>query len=133
MLPTILLCACFRMLFHKRRAMLRCCGYVWLPPIIFIGTYSLALVETDSAKLCFYMKKCVLWMASLPSTHRMLGLRIYFAQLHSLMKRKRYLSNPGVMMTRAADNLKSYRDSGLKCEPHPRRKESFEDPGPIKK
>ncbi|KAF9794221.1 hypothetical protein SFRURICE_009598, partial [Spodoptera frugiperda] len=23
---------------------------VWLPPIIFIGTHSLALVETDSAK-----------------------------------------------------------------------------------
>ncbi|KAF9787582.1 hypothetical protein SFRURICE_001634 [Spodoptera frugiperda] len=34
--------------------MLRCCGRVWLPPIIFIGTHSLALVEKDSAKLCCY-------------------------------------------------------------------------------
>ncbi|KAF9821090.1 hypothetical protein SFRURICE_001025, partial [Spodoptera frugiperda] len=32
-----------------------------LPPIIFIGTHSLALVETDSAKLYFYMERCVLW------------------------------------------------------------------------
>ncbi|KAF9814280.1 hypothetical protein SFRURICE_015217 [Spodoptera frugiperda] len=40
--------------------MLRCCGCVWLIPIIFIGTHSLALVETGSAKLCFYMERCVL-------------------------------------------------------------------------
>ncbi|KAF9793588.1 hypothetical protein SFRURICE_019646 [Spodoptera frugiperda] len=32
-------------------AMLRCCGCVWLPPIIFIGTHNLSLVETDYVKL----------------------------------------------------------------------------------
>uniref|UniRef100_A0A2H1WF82 SFRICE_035159 n=1 Tax=Spodoptera frugiperda TaxID=7108 RepID=A0A2H1WF82_SPOFR len=47
------------LIFHQKCAMLRCCECVWLPPIIFIGTHSLALVETDSAKLCFYMERCV--------------------------------------------------------------------------
>ncbi|KAF9823539.1 hypothetical protein SFRURICE_011392, partial [Spodoptera frugiperda] len=42
-----------------------------LPPIIF-GTHSIALVETDSAELCFYMERCVLWMAFLLSIHRIL-------------------------------------------------------------
>ncbi|KAF9812280.1 hypothetical protein SFRURICE_012832 [Spodoptera frugiperda] len=37
--------------------MLRCCGYVWHPLIIFIGTHSLALMETDSGKLCFLFAK----------------------------------------------------------------------------
>uniref|UniRef100_A0A2H1VLN2 SFRICE_018862 n=1 Tax=Spodoptera frugiperda TaxID=7108 RepID=A0A2H1VLN2_SPOFR len=68
---------------HQRCAMLRCCGCVWLPPIIFIGTHSLTLVETDSAKLCFYMERCVLLMCSLLWIHRILELRI-LAQLRVL-------------------------------------------------
>ncbi|KAF9811927.1 hypothetical protein SFRURICE_021284, partial [Spodoptera frugiperda] len=48
-------------LFHQRCAVLRCCGCIWLPPIIFIGTHCLALVEKDSVNLCFYMGRCVLW------------------------------------------------------------------------
>ncbi|KAF9808250.1 hypothetical protein SFRURICE_003027, partial [Spodoptera frugiperda] len=54
----------FTVLFHQRCAMLSCCECFWLPPIIFIGTQSLALVEMDSAKICvygtFYMERCVL-------------------------------------------------------------------------
>ncbi|KAF9812858.1 hypothetical protein SFRURICE_016447 [Spodoptera frugiperda] len=42
---------------YARCAMLRCCGWVWFLLIIIIGTYSLALVETDSAKLCFFIGK----------------------------------------------------------------------------
>ncbi|KAF9794049.1 hypothetical protein SFRURICE_001517 [Spodoptera frugiperda] len=35
------------------------CGCVWLPPIIFNCTHSIALVETNSAKLSFlYGKMC---------------------------------------------------------------------------
>ncbi|KAF9798997.1 hypothetical protein SFRURICE_011636 [Spodoptera frugiperda] len=53
------------LLLRQRCAMLRCCGCVWLPPIIFIGTHSLAVVETNSAKLFFYMERCVLWMCAM--------------------------------------------------------------------
>ncbi|KAF9814867.1 hypothetical protein SFRURICE_016712, partial [Spodoptera frugiperda] len=65
--------------------MLRCCGCVWLPhTIIFIGAHSIALVETDSAKLCFY-NNIVLWKAFLLSLHHILELHIFLAQLHGLV------------------------------------------------
>uniref|UniRef100_A0A2H1VW30 SFRICE_015534 n=1 Tax=Spodoptera frugiperda TaxID=7108 RepID=A0A2H1VW30_SPOFR len=57
-----------------RCAMLRCCGCVWLPPIIFNGTHRLALVVTDSTKACFfYIERCVLWMGENHPTSPALG------------------------------------------------------------
>uniref|UniRef100_A0A2H1W5H5 SFRICE_023100 n=1 Tax=Spodoptera frugiperda TaxID=7108 RepID=A0A2H1W5H5_SPOFR len=47
---------------RARCAMLRCCGCVRLPPIIFIDTHSLVLVETDSAVL-WYMEKYYRYIA----------------------------------------------------------------------
>uniref|UniRef100_A0A2H1VII6 SFRICE_000023 n=1 Tax=Spodoptera frugiperda TaxID=7108 RepID=A0A2H1VII6_SPOFR len=45
-------------------AMRRCSKCVWLPPTLFIGTHSLALVETESATLCFFIRKdaCYGWL-----------------------------------------------------------------------
>ncbi|KAF9799801.1 hypothetical protein SFRURICE_005094 [Spodoptera frugiperda] len=74
-----------RGLFHQRRAVLGCCGCVWLPPIIFI--HSLVLVKNYSAKLCFLYGK-ILWITSylmdifLLSIHRILELHIFLTQLH---------------------------------------------------
>ncbi|KAF9797836.1 hypothetical protein SFRURICE_001439 [Spodoptera frugiperda] len=83
--------AIFAYLKHFLRCAMLCCGgCVWLLPIIFIGTHSIALVEMNSAKLCFFIWKdtcfgCVIWMPSLLSLRRILELRIFFAQLHSLV------------------------------------------------
>ncbi|KAF9803183.1 hypothetical protein SFRURICE_018334 [Spodoptera frugiperda] len=66
--------------------MLRCCGCVWFPSIIFIYTNGLVLVETDLAKLCFfYMKRWGPWIAFLLSIHCILELRIFLALLPSLL------------------------------------------------
>ncbi|KAF9795411.1 hypothetical protein SFRURICE_004783, partial [Spodoptera frugiperda] len=44
-----------------RCAMLHCRKCAVYPPIIFIGTHSLALVEADLTKICF-LYGCALWM-----------------------------------------------------------------------
>ncbi|KAF9805114.1 hypothetical protein SFRURICE_013307 [Spodoptera frugiperda] len=82
---------------QMRCAMLRSCGYVWLPPIIFFGTYSLALVETDSAQLCFlygkirvtdacFRHRIGVW-GSLPGLDKvLLGLSRFFLKISVLAR-----------------------------------------------
>uniref|UniRef100_A0A2H1VEJ8 SFRICE_008456 n=1 Tax=Spodoptera frugiperda TaxID=7108 RepID=A0A2H1VEJ8_SPOFR len=78
--------------FHQRCAMLRCCGCVWFPPIIFIGTHCLALVETDSTKLCFYMERCAR-LQSLEHRRKVASLSVFYrihfgecaGELHNLI------------------------------------------------
>uniref|UniRef100_A0A2H1VFA0 SFRICE_023482 n=1 Tax=Spodoptera frugiperda TaxID=7108 RepID=A0A2H1VFA0_SPOFR len=61
--------------------MLRCCACVRFPPTILIGTHSVALVETDSVKLCFLYGMMRAMDGSPLSLHRIFELRIFFAQL----------------------------------------------------
>ncbi|KAF9807375.1 hypothetical protein SFRURICE_008924 [Spodoptera frugiperda] len=49
--------------------MLCCCGWVWRSPIISVGKHRLALVKTDSVKLCFYMERCVLWIRTMDACY----------------------------------------------------------------
>uniref|UniRef100_A0A2H1W6F1 SFRICE_025666 n=1 Tax=Spodoptera frugiperda TaxID=7108 RepID=A0A2H1W6F1_SPOFR len=42
----------------KRCAMLRCCGYVWLLPVIFIGILSLALVADSATLFLIWKDEC---------------------------------------------------------------------------
>ncbi|KAF9803178.1 hypothetical protein SFRURICE_018329 [Spodoptera frugiperda] len=75
----------FLLIITENVTLLRCCGCVWLPPIIFIGLHRLTLVEMDSAKLYIYMERCVLCMGNLTSIYRIRELRIFLTQLHSLV------------------------------------------------
>ncbi|KAF9824122.1 hypothetical protein SFRURICE_002243 [Spodoptera frugiperda] len=64
-----------RVLFHQRCALLRCCGCHW-----WNRTRQLMFFIWKDA--CYGFE---LWMASQLSIHRLLELRIFLAQLHSLV------------------------------------------------
>ncbi|KAF9786580.1 hypothetical protein SFRURICE_016303 [Spodoptera frugiperda] len=99
----------------NRCAIVKCCGCVWFPPIIFIGTHSIALVETDSGKLCFLfgnmraMNIPMLWRVKEASHHRILKLRIFFK------KHASYAFRMTSSVRIADDAVRTMRISGRSC------------------
>ncbi|KAF9824831.1 hypothetical protein SFRURICE_018030 [Spodoptera frugiperda] len=81
-------CRLSKLLFHHRSAMLPSCRCVWFPPIMFIGTHSLAREETDLAKQCLLYGNMRAMDGSLLSIHRILKLRIFLVQLYNLVSVK---------------------------------------------